>query len=123
VEIWGTGSARREFLHVDDLADACVFLMDHYSEPGHVNVGTGVDITIRELGETLRDVIHPTAELVFDSTKPDGMARKVLDVDKLAALGWKAQIGFVEGVRSTYDWYLAQSPGTIRGLRQLALID
>jgi len=83
-----------------------------------------MDITIRELGETLRDVIHPTAELVFDSTKPDGMARKVLDVDRLGALGWKAQIGLLEGVRATYDWYLAQAPGTIRGMRlQSALID
>jgi len=123
VEIWGSGAPKREFLHVDDLADACVFLMHNYSEPGHVNVGTGVDITIRELGETLRDVIHPTAELVFDSTKPDGMARKVLDVDRLAALGWRSKIGLLEGVRSTYDWYLTQAPGTIRGLRQAALID
>ena len=123
VEIWGSGAPKRELLHVDDLADACVFLMHNYSEPGHVNVGTGVDITIRELGETLRDVIHPTAELVFDSTKPDGMARKVLDVDRLAALGWRSKIGLLEGVRSTYDWYLTQAPGTIRGLRQAALID
>jgi GDP-L-fucose synthase len=113
----------REFLHVDDLADACLFLMRNYSEPGHLNIGTGVDITIRELGETLRNVIHPTAELVFDASKPDGMPRKVLDVSKLSALGWKAQIEFREGVQSTYDWYLKQSPGNIRGVKVPVAID
>jgi GDP-L-fucose synthase len=107
----------REFLHVDDLADACLFLMCNYSEPDHLNIGTGVDITIRELGETLRDIIHPNAELVFDSSKPDGMPRKVLDVTTLSGLGWKAQIGFQEGVQSTYDWYLGQSPENIRGVK------
>lgn len=117
VEIWGSGTPMREFLHVDDLADACLFLMRNYSEPDHLNIGTGVDITIRELGETLRDVIYPKAELVFDSSKPDGIPRKVLDVTKLSALGWKAQIGFREGVQSTYDWYLDQSPGDIRGVK------
>ena len=123
VEIWGSGTPMREFLHVDDLADACLFLMRNYSESEHVNIGTGVGITIRELGETLRDVIHPKAELVFDSSKPDGMPRKVLDVTKLSALGWKAQIGFREGVRSTYDWYLDQRPGTIRGVKAPVSID
>ena len=75
VEVWGTGDARREFLHVDDLADACLFLMDHYSEAGHVNVGTGVDLTIRELAETVRDLVYPGADLAFDISRPDGMPR------------------------------------------------
>jgi GDP-L-fucose synthase len=123
VEIWGSGKPMREFLHVDDVADACLFLMRNYSEPSHLNIGTGVDITIRELGETLRDVIHPTAELVFDGSKPDGMPRKVLDVIKLSALGWKAQIGFREGVQSTYEWYLMQNPEDIRGVKVPVSID
>ncbi len=117
VEIWGSGTPRREFLHVDDLADACLCLMEHYDEAGHINVGTGVDITIRELAETVRDIVHPAAELVFDSSKPDGMPRKVLDVSKLRALGWAPTTEFGDGVRSTYRWFLAQDPGTVRGNR------
>ncbi len=108
VGVWGTGSAMREFLHVDDLADACLFLMDTYSEAGHVNVGTGEDLPIRRLAERIRDIVHPDAELVFDSTKPDGMPRKVLDVSKLHDLGWKATIGLDDGIASTYDWFLDQ---------------
>ncbi len=123
VEVWGSGMPMREFLHVDDLAEACHFLMRNYSEPAHLNIGTGIDITIRELGETLRDVIHPQAELVFDSSKPDGMPRKVLDVTKINSLGWKAQIEFREGVQSTYDWYLDQSPEKIRGVKIPATVD
>jgi GDP-L-fucose synthase len=115
VEIWGTGSAMREFLHVDDLADACVFLMDTYDELEHINVGTGQDLTIRELAEMIRDVVHPDAELAFDTSKPDGMPRKVLDVGKLNALGWKPSIALREGIEATYRWYLAQSRDTIRG--------
>src|SRR3954447_11686456 len=83
IEVWGTGSPRREFLHVDDLADACVFLMDAYDGEGHINVGTGQDLTIRELAETVRRVVHPRARIVFDRSKPDGTPRKVLDVSKL----------------------------------------
>jgi len=116
VEIWGTGSPMREFLHVDDLADACLHLMDHYGEEGHINVGTGEDISIRELAETVRSVVHPDAELVFDTSKPDGMPRKVLDVSKLKALGWRPSIEFSEGVKATYDWFLATEPALIRGL-------
>jgi GDP-L-fucose synthase len=115
VEIWGTGSAMREFLHVDDLADACVFLMDNYDDDEHINVGTGQDLTIRDLAELVRDIVHPGAELVFDTSKPDGMPRKVLDVSKLNALGWKPTIPLRDGIEETYRWYLAQSPDTIRG--------
>jgi GDP-L-fucose synthase len=115
VEIWGTGTPMREFLHVDDLADACVFLMDNYDDEEHINVGTGVDLTIRELAEMIRDVVHPTAELRFDTTKPDGMPRKVLDVSKLNGLGWKPTISLREGLESTYAWYLAQERTALRG--------
>ncbi len=116
VEIWGTGSPMREFLHVDDLADACLHLMDTYDGGGHINVGTGEDISIRELAETVRSVVHPDAELVFDVTKPDGMPRKVLDVSRLHALGWYHQIELAEGVKSTYDWFRATDPALIRGI-------
>ena len=105
VEIWGTGSARREFLHVEDLADACLFLMDTYSDLGHLNVGTGVDVTIRGLAEMIRDLVHPTAELTFDTSRPDGMPRKVLDVSRLTGLGWTAGIPLADGLASTYDWF------------------
>ena len=106
VVVWGTGSPRREFLHVDDLADACLFLMRHYDEAEHINVGTGEDLTIRELAEMVRDVVHPEAELVFDSSKPDGTPRKLLDVSRLHALGWRHRIGLRDGVESSYRWFL-----------------
>ena len=106
VVVWGSGSARREFLHVDDLADACLFLMDHYSQAGHVNVGTGTDCTIGELAGMLRDLVHLEAELVFDASKPDGMPRKMLDVSKLAGLGWSAGTPLADGLVSTYQWFL-----------------
>ena len=106
VEIWGTGTPRREFLHVDDLADACVFLMRRYDEAPHVNVGTGEDQTIRELAETVRDIVHPGAVLVFDTSKPDGTPRKLLDVGRLHALGWRHRIGLREGIESSYQWFL-----------------
>jgi len=115
VGVWGTGNARREFLHVDDLADACLFLMDGYSAPGHVNVGTGVDLTIRELAETVRDLVHPGADLAFDASRPDGMPRKVLDVSKLAGLGWTARTSLTEGIVSTYAWFVeAAERGELR---------
>ena len=115
VGVWGTGNARREFLHVDDLADACLFLMDGYSAPGHVNVGTGVDLTIRELAETVRDLVHPGADLAFDASRPDGMPRKVLDVSKLAGLGWTARTTLTEGIVSTYAWFVeAAERGELR---------
>jgi GDP-L-fucose synthase len=106
VPVWGTGSVRREFLHVDDLADACVFLMNKYSGAGHVNVGTGEDLTIRSLAEMVRDVVHPRGRLVWDTTKPDGMPRKLLDVRRVHSLGWRHCIGLREGIQSTYRWFL-----------------
>ena len=106
VTIWGTGTPRREFLHVDDLADACMFLMERYDELGHINVGTGEDLSIRELADTLKQVIYPEATLRFDATKPDGPPRKLLDVSRLHALGWKHRIGLAEGLASTYEWFL-----------------
>jgi GDP-L-fucose synthase len=108
VLVWGTGSARRELMHVDDLADACAFLMDTYAGP-FVNVGTGEDLYVREIAERIRDVVHPEAELVFDPTKPDGMPRKVLDVSRIHALGWRHKIDLDEGLRSTYEWYRAEA--------------
>jgi GDP-L-fucose synthase len=106
VVIWGTGSPRREFLHVDDLADACVFLMARYDGAGHINVGTGEDLSIRELAELVRAVVHPAAVLVFDASKPDGMPRKLLDVSRLHALGWRHRTALRDGVASTYSWFL-----------------
>lgn len=106
VVVWGSGTPRREFLHVDDLADACVFLMRRHEGSDIVNVGVGEDISIRELAETIRDVVGYTGELVFDSTKPDGTPRKLLDVSRMNALGWKASIGLRDGIEQTYEWYL-----------------
>jgi len=106
VTIWGSGNPRREFLHVDDLADACVFLMDRYDELGHINVGTGEDLSIRELADAVKNVIYPAATLRFDTSKPDGPPRKLLDVSRLHALGWRHRIGLQEGLASTYEWFL-----------------
>ncbi len=117
VEIWGTGSPKREFLHVDDLADACIHLMANYGDEQHINVGTGVDLSIKELAEKIRDVVHPTARLTFDTSKPDGTPRKVLNVDKLTANGWKASIDLDSGIKSTYEWFLQQMSGGESHLR------
>jgi GDP-L-fucose synthase len=108
VTLWGTGSPRREFLHVDDMASASLFLLDHYDEPEHVNVGVGEDVTIKELAETIARVVGYEGELLWDPTKPDGMPRKLLDVSRLNELGWKARTGLVEGITSTYRWYIDQ---------------
>jgi GDP-L-fucose synthase len=105
VVVWGSGSPRREFLHVDDLADACVHLMRTYESPELVNVGVGDDVTIRELAETIRDIVGFTGDLTWDTSKPDGTPRKLLDVSRLAALGWKAKIGLRDGIEQTYRWY------------------
>jgi len=104
--VWGSGTPLREFLHVDDLADACVFLMKNYDEPDIVNVGVGEDLTIRAIAEMICRVVGFQGKLVFDTSKPDGTPRKVLDISRLTALGWKARIGLEEGIRGTYEWYL-----------------
>jgi GDP-L-fucose synthase len=132
VTIWGSGTPRREFLHVDDLADACLFLMDRYSDARHLNVGTGEDLTIRELAGLVRDAVHPAARLVFDTSKPDGAPRKLLDVTRLHALGWRHRVGLAEGIRSTYGWFQeAQAsglragepgPGQARGLTHVTAL-
>jgi GDP-L-fucose synthase len=105
VVVWGDGTPRREFLHVDDLADACLFLMRAYEGDLHVNVGTGEDLSIRELAELIRGVVAPGVKLVFDPTKPNGMPRKLLDVGRLNGLGWRHKVRLEEGVRSTYAWF------------------
>lgn len=107
VEVWGSGAPKREFLFAADAADAMVFLMRHYSGEEHVNVGTGTEVTIRELAETVCRVIGYQGRLAFDSSKPDGAPRKLLDVGRLADMGWVAQTGLEEGLRLAYDWYLA----------------
>jgi GDP-L-fucose synthase len=109
VTIWGSGAPRRELLHVDDLADACVFVMRRYSDARHINVGTGEDLTIRELAEMVRDTVHPDARLVFDPSKPDGAPRKLLNVKKLHSLGWRHRIALRDGIASTYQWFLQQA--------------
>jgi GDP-L-fucose synthase len=105
VVLWGTGSPRREFLYVDDLADASVFLMQSYSDSEIVNVGTGKDISIMELAEIVRDTVGYSGEIKWDSSKPDGTPRKLLDVSKLDGLGWRAHISLKDGIRSTYEWF------------------
>ena len=119
VEVWGSGRPRRELLHVDDLADACLFLMRHYTGELQINVGSGEELTIRELAETVRDVVAPGLELRFDATKPDGSPRKLLDVSRLHALGWHHRIPLREGVESTYRWFLAHE-GELRAGTPLA---
>lgn len=124
VEIWGTGNAKREFLHVDDLANACLFLMEFYEEEGHINIGTGEDCSIRELAELVRDIVYSDAELIFDTTKPDGTPRKVLDVSKLRTLGWSPKIGLEDGIRSTYEWFLGALQGDdVRGAEMVSAAD
>jgi GDP-L-fucose synthase len=105
VSVWGTGTPRREFLHVDDLANACRFLLENYEAPDIVNVGYGSDVTIRELVELICEVVGFRGELAFDATKPDGTPRKLLDTTKLTGLGWRPRISLREGVAQTYDWY------------------
>ncbi len=106
VTIWGTGTPRREFLHVDDLADACVFLMRGYSEAGIVNVGTGSDVSILELARLVAEVVGYAGEICTDPSKPDGTPRKLMNVGRIEGMGWKARIGLREGVESTYAWFV-----------------
>ena len=102
VEVWGTGTPRREFLHVDDLADACYWLLENYNEPGLVNIGTGTDLSIRELAEMVKGIVGYEGDIHFNTEFPDGTPRKLMDVSKLANHGWKATIGLEQGVRAVY---------------------
>ena len=107
VTVWGTGTPRRDFLHVDDLAQACLVLLQHYDSPETINVGLGDDMPIRELAETVASVIGYQGAIEWDSAKPDGMPRKLLDTTRINDLGWKPQISLRDGLASTYEWYLA----------------
>jgi GDP-L-fucose synthase len=105
VTLWGTGTPRRELLFVDDLADACLFLLENYDDPMPINVGTGCDLAVAELAELVREVVYPQAEIHFDASRPDGTPRKVLDLSRLSALGWRHRVELPEGIRRTYRWY------------------
>ena len=105
VKLWGDGSAMREFLHVDDLAEACYVCMQNYDEAEHINVGTGEDVTIKELAHTISDVVRFMGDIEWDKTKPNGTPRKVLNVDKIKALGWEPKISLRAGIEQTYEWY------------------
>lgn len=109
VPVWGSGNPRREFLHVDDLADACVFLLENYDSPEIINIGCGEDVTIRELAETVCEVVGYTGALVFDPSKPDGTPRKLLDMQKLFGLGWRPKIALRDGIRNAYEWFLGRA--------------
>ena len=107
VVVWGTGNPRREFLNVDDLADACLFLLERYDSPEIINIGCGEDVTIRELAETVCEVVGFRGDLAFDTSKPDGTPRKLLDMTRLFGLGWRPKISLRDGIRDTYQWYLS----------------
>jgi GDP-L-fucose synthase len=109
VTLWGSGTPRREFMHSDDLGRACVFLLENYDDEIAVNVGVGEDTSIKELAELIRKVVGFEGEIKWDSSKPDGTPRKLLDVTRLEALGWKAQISLDEGIRKTYQWFIENS--------------
>ena len=111
---WGTGTPRREFLHADDMADACLHLLEHYDGPGQVNVGTGTDLTIREIAETIAHVVGYGGRTEWDATKPDGTPQKLLDVSKLAEAGWTSKIGLQDGLERTVAWY-REHVGGLRG--------
>jgi GDP-L-fucose synthase len=115
VVMWGTGTPRREFMHVDDLADACVFLMQRYDEAMHINVGTGQDVSVRDLADMVRRIVHPDATITWDTSKPDGPPRKLLDVSRLHGLGWRHKTSLGEGIESTYEWFL-QHRAELRGV-------
>ena len=106
VEVWGTGKPLREFLYVDDMADACVFLMENYDGEQHVNIGTGVEVSIRELAETVKEVVGFEGELVFNTDMPDGTPRKLTTVDKLNGLGWRHKVDLNNGIKLAYEWFL-----------------
>ena len=104
---WGTGNPRREFLHVDDMAEACLFLLENYDGDAQVNVGTGSDVTIREIAETIAHVVGYSGATEWDTTKPDGTPQKLMDVSLINRAGWRARIELAEGLRTTVDWYRA----------------
>ena len=106
VSIWGSGTPCREFLHVADLADACLFLLQHYDQEEPINIGTGSEVSIASLASIIRDIVYPEAELVFDSSKPDGTPRKLLDVSRMRQLGWQPKRDLITGIAETYAWYL-----------------
>ena len=110
VVLWGTGKVLREFLYVDDLADALVFLMNHYSDESHVNIGTGEDLSIHDLALTVKEVVGYQGNIVYDSSKPDGTPRKLLDVSLLHSIGWHHQVGLRQGIEEVYAWYQSQYP-------------
>jgi len=103
VVVWGTGHPRREFMHVDDCADAVLFLMQHYNEPGQINIGMGEDLTIADLAALIKKIVNYEGEIMFDTSKPDGTPRKLLDVNKIHSMGWKHKIGLEEGIRTVYE--------------------
>jgi GDP-L-fucose synthase len=111
--VWGSGSPRREFLYVDDLADALAFLLENYDSPEVINVGCGNDVTIRELAEIVSEVVGFKGELIFDPTKPDGTPRKLLDTSRLEKLGWTPRVSLRDGIEQTYQWYLRSAPGFV----------
>jgi GDP-L-fucose synthase len=114
VELWGSGLARRDLLHVDDMASAAVQLMIEYDEPGIINVGSGQDLTIGELAQIVGEVVGYRGRIAYDATKPDGTLRKLMDVSRLRALGWSAKIGLKDGISSTYAWYLSHASEPVR---------
>jgi len=125
VTVWGTGAPLREFLHVDDLARACLYLLEHYDAPEPINVGVGKDLSIRQLAELVSDIIGYEGSIEFDTSKPDGTPRKLLDVSKLHGLGFRPEITLRDGLERTYAWYRQQlATGAIRaayGLTQLVV--
>lgn len=114
VEVWGSGTPKREFLHVDDLADGCLFLMDNYDEAEHVNVGSGQDVTIKELAETVKNIVDFKGELTFNTDKPDGTPRKLMDVSKLSVMGWDYKIELSEGISTVYEAYKQSTASLVR---------
>ena len=110
VTLWGTGSPKREFLHSDDLGRACLFLLENYDGDVAINVGVGEDISIKGLAEMIQRIVDFQGDIVWDKSKPDGTPRKLLDVSRITALGWKPEINLEEGIRSTYSWYLGNNP-------------
>lgn len=108
VIVWGTGNARREWLYVDDLAKACIFLMQHYNDNEIINIGTGIDLSMKELAEKIKKIVEFEGDLVFDSTKPEGTPQKLLDISKISKIGWKPEISLEDGIKKTYQYYLTE---------------